>query len=200
MSMPVSKESSQDQLRSRGGFKDEKLRRRYGCALHELRSGTTPFHAAAPRELFRRILQEPPPAVGGDDLRDLLAALLAKKPADRATSAAVARHPFFAPIDWRAAAARNLPPPHAPDLPPFLAVRDDGELRFADDKPSETRAARLATPRRVTFDEENDDASLRTTTVAKQRAAKRTFSGFALDANVDLAASPATYRASARDA
>ena len=170
----------------------------FGCVLYELRSGRTPFHAAAPRELFRRILRDAPDPVGSKELRALTGHLLRKAPGDRATAADVARAQFFTGIDWRAAASRGLKPPLVPDAPSFLESNADGDLRFAGDPARQSRRERLATPRRVTFDEENASPatrkSLATRTVATRRAAKRTFRGFALPSNVDLAASPATYR------
>ena len=48
-----------------------------------------------------------------DASRDLIAGLLAKKPEDRLTGAAVRGHAFFAGTDWDAMLRRELPPPIA---------------------------------------------------------------------------------------
>ena len=125
--------------------------------------------------------------------------LLDKDADARAGNSYVAKAQFFSPVDWREVATKRTSPPAKPELPPYLQVASDGQVRFLSET-DPTRAKTLATPRRVTFDEENDTPTTKKATYAEQRAVRRTFRGFALDPNVDLAASPATYRSSSESA
>ncbi|KAH8093341.1 serine/threonine kinase [Aureococcus anophagefferens] len=97
-------------------------------------------------------------------------------------------------LSWRDVERKRLHPPRAPPLPPFLETRADGELAFASE-PSTARVRELGSPRRVTFDEENLTPSKLNQSKADIKASRKRFQGFAFDSKVDLAASPATYRA-----
>ena len=90
-----------------------------GITLYQMLSGRTPFGAPNAESVFLNILTMPL-SFGGDvercfcdASRDLIAGLLAKKPEDRLTGAAVRGHAFFAGTDWDAMLRRELPPPIA---------------------------------------------------------------------------------------
>lgn len=168
----------------------------FGCCLYELATGATPFYAEAPRELFRNILHAPFVKTGLDAaLDELLESLLDKAPSRRAADADVATSPFFASIDWDAAASKRLAPPLKPHLPPYVAADACGALRFVGDEARRKKA--LPTPKRVTFDAENESPFAKRLSVRetyqRDKRHRRTFRGFALNAQVDLAASPRTF-------
>ncbi len=166
----------------------------FGCCLYELTTGSTPFHADQPRELFRNILHAPFIQTGHADLDLLLEHLLDKTPASRAADADVATCEFFASIDWDDAASKKLTPPIQPPLPSYVEASQDGSLRFVGDA---RRPKNLPTPKRVTFDEENESPFAKRLSVRetyqREKRHRRTFRGFALNAEVDLAASPRTF-------
>ena len=166
----------------------------YACSVQELATGSTPFEAASSRALFRNILKGDPRAVGDADLGALLSSLLRRDPDVRGGARAIARSHFFRQLSWRDVERKRLHPPRAPPLPPFLETRADGELAFVSE-PSTARTRELGSPRRVTFDEENLTPSKLNQSKADIKASRKRFQGFAFDSKVDLAASPATYRA-----
>lgn len=87
--------------------------------------GETPFKGKCKKETFRNVLFKEPEFAGKpNDLTDLIRRLLVKDPSRRLGSrrgaAEIKEHPFFAGVRW--------------DLltevlrPPFIPLRDDGEL------------------------------------------------------------------------
>ena len=124
----------------------------------------------------------------------LLEHLLDKTPASRAADADVATCAFFASIDWDDAASKKLTPPLEPPLPSYVEASQDGSLRFVGDA---RRPKNLPTPKRVTFDEENESPFAKRLSVRetyqREKRHRRTFRGFALNAEVDLAASPRKF-------
>ena len=167
----------------------------FGCCLYELTMGSTPFHADQPRELFRNILHAPFIRTNTDAALDsLLEHLLDKTPASRAADSDVATCAFFTSIDWDDAACKRLKPPIQPPLPSYVEASQDGSLRFVGDA---RRPKNLPTPKRVTFDEENESPFAKRLSVRetyqREKRHRRTFRGFALNAEVDLAASPRTF-------
>jgi serine/threonine protein kinase len=168
----------------------------FGCCLYELVTGKTPFYADQPRELFRKILHAPFIQTNTDDALDLLLEhLLDKQPASRAADSDVATCAFFSSVDWDEAASKRLTPPIQPPLPNYVEASQDGSLRFVGDayRPKKN----LPTPKRVTFDEENESPFAKRLSVRetyqREKRHRRTFRGFALNAEVDLAASPRTF-------
>ena len=125
----------------------------------------------------------------------LLEHLLDKAPASRAADSDVATCAFFSAIDWDDAASKRLTPPLTPSLPNYVEASQDGSLRFVGDayRPKKN----LPTPKRVTFDEENESPFAKRLSVRetyqREKRHRRTFRGFALNAEVDLAASPRTF-------
>ena len=86
----------------------------------------------------------------------------------------MARARFFAPVDWTEANQKRLEPPFAPPLEPFLAADASGDLRFVEPAKRESRRPRrLATPRRVTFDEENDSPKAKHRSLRESHARER---------------------------
>ena len=171
----------------------------YACSLQELYTGATPFDAATSRALFRNILKGDPAAVDDADLGSVLGSLLRKCPDARGGASACAKSHFFMKVAWRDVERKHLEPPSKPPIPPFLVPRvGDGELLFVSE-PSAARAKQLGSPRRVTFDEENLTPSKLNASKAQKKASRKRFQGFAFDSNVDLAASPASYRSAVRD-
>ncbi|MCQ0002961.1 serine/threonine-protein kinase [Streptomyces sudanensis] len=91
-----------------------------GCLLHHMLTGETPFPTDRPALLVTHHLSSPPPAIPGSaadvphGLRELVAALLAKRPEDRPSSAA----------ETYAALAPYLPRPR-PELALHAAPPED---------------------------------------------------------------------------
>jgi len=91
----------------------------FGCVLYEMLTAMPPFYSKKRDELFNQIKSKQPqfysyhsaPAV------DLISKLLAKDPSKRlSTSEAIKGHEFFAEIDWRALALKQLKSPYRPHL------------------------------------------------------------------------------------
>ena len=95
-----------------------------GILLYEMLTRYTPFKAADKMATYRRIITEPvrfPSTFPSRSARALIRGLLSKDPMMRLGTSAggvaeVREHPFFGEIDWKACAARQLPPPWAPKV------------------------------------------------------------------------------------
>uniref|UniRef100_A0A1J3JD89 non-specific serine/threonine protein kinase n=1 Tax=Noccaea caerulescens TaxID=107243 RepID=A0A1J3JD89_NOCCA len=96
-----------------------------GVLTYEMMYGETPFKGKSKKETFRNVLVKEPEFAGKpNDLTDLIQRLLVKDPSRRLGShrgaAEIKGHSFFAGVRW--------------DLltevlrPPFIPLRDDGEL------------------------------------------------------------------------
>ncbi|CAN7047193.1 unnamed protein product, partial [Brassica oleracea var. botrytis] len=96
-----------------------------GVLTYEMMYGETPFKGKSKKETFRNVLVKEPEFAGKpNDLTDLIRRLLVKDSSRRLGSrrgaAEIKEHPFFAGVRW--------------DLltevlrPPFIPLRDDGEL------------------------------------------------------------------------
>lgn len=89
-----------------------------GVLIYEMLTGTAPFRADNPYNLYKTILthQVEYPSQMENNARDLVAALLTKDPEVRATESDIRAHSFFAGLSWEAAAQRRLTPTHKPKV------------------------------------------------------------------------------------
>ena len=169
----------------------------FGCCLYELNDGK---NAVLRGPTAGAVPEDPPRALhtnqsNGRVLDTLLEHFLDKQPSSRAADSDVATCAFFSIVDWDDAASKRLTPPIQPPLPSYVEASQDGSLRFVGDayRPKKN----LPTPKRVTFDEENESPPSQKVigpeTYQREKRHRRTFRGFALNAEVDLAASPRTF-------
>jgi serine/threonine protein kinase len=126
-----------------------------GCVFHELLSDKPPFSRDRPRDMFCAILREEPPSLimkCGVECNDAVQGLLKKSSSERFGSDSLRSHAFFGDVDWSAMERKEVAPPHAPVLKPYLAetpagvkcvesgrlprLNDDGESSDEDDSSS----------------------------------------------------------------
>ncbi|XP_010466291.1 PREDICTED: serine/threonine-protein kinase UCNL-like [Camelina sativa] len=96
-----------------------------GVLTYEMMYGETPFKGKSKKETFRNVLMKEPEFAGKpNDLTDLIRRLLVKDPDRRLGShrgaAEVKEHAFFAGLRWDLLTEVSRPP--------FIPLRDDGEL------------------------------------------------------------------------
>ncbi|CAH8339994.1 unnamed protein product [Eruca vesicaria subsp. sativa] len=96
-----------------------------GVLAYEMMYGETPFKGKSKKETFRNVLVKEPEFAGKpNDLTDLIRLLLVKDPSRRLGSrrgaAEIKEHPFFAGVRWELLTEVLRPP--------FIPLRDDGEL------------------------------------------------------------------------
>ncbi|CAH0364240.1 unnamed protein product [Pelagomonas calceolata] len=100
-----------------------------GCVFHELLSGKPPFSRDRPRDMFCAILREEPPSLimkCGVECNDAVQGLLKKSSGERFGSDALRSHAFFADVDWSKMERKEVAPPHAPVLKPYLVETPAG--------------------------------------------------------------------------
>ncbi|KAF2357236.1 Protein kinase domain [Trinorchestia longiramus] len=109
-----------------------------GAVLYEMLYGLPPFYSSNQMVMYEAIISKPLKLKHGPSsrARNLLSALLKKKPEDRLgfgpeDGKAVMRHEFFRSVDWEAVEQRKLKPPFVPK------VTSDTDTRNID--PSFTR-------------------------------------------------------------
>ena len=126
-----------------------------GCVFHELLSDKPPFSRDRPRDMFCAILREEPPSLivkCGVECNDAVQGLLKKSSGERFNGDALRSHAFFSDVDWSAMERKEVAPPHAPVLKPYLVetpagvkcvssgklprLNDDGESSDEDDSSS----------------------------------------------------------------
>ena len=104
-----------------------------GIFLHELLTGTTPFIADTPSDIYTNILTQtyvPPPDLD-EPTKSLLAGLLSKDPGLRLTGDTLKAHRYFSGVDWEQ--LHLLSPPFLPEhdmqgeIPDFSWVEDSAD-------------------------------------------------------------------------
>jgi len=89
-----------------------------GVLIFEMLTGTAPFRADSPYNLYKTILTNQVEFPGQMDCeaRTLVSALLCKDPEARAVESGIRAHSYFAGLSWEAAAQRRLTPSYKPKV------------------------------------------------------------------------------------
>ncbi|KAG0175075.1 hypothetical protein DFQ28_008561 [Apophysomyces sp. BC1034] len=95
-----------------------------GTILYEMLTGTTPFWANSPTEMYRRVLEDDLEFPEDVDIitADFIAGLLEREPSRRLGTtagggpASVRCHPYFGRLNWSAVYDKRIPPPYVPQL------------------------------------------------------------------------------------